>query len=254
MQSTAVTESSVAERRPTQLAEAFQNLQRAVSQCEDLIFFADSAGIITRVNPAFEKLTGYSSLEVVGQDLSCLTEGGAHAKAYQAIWRRVFEEKQFKGVLNVKNKFGDGHEVNLTITSIYNSRGNLVSLVGTGRLTSSTGERQKHVADAPKTRLLHDFNNILLVVVARADLALDRLPLDHPARSHVENSKSAAQSAAALLHEFTCGGSGWTGVPSVNSNRPQAAEPDGPHRVPGPSLREMDKPQPSCSSKTSRSS
>lgn len=208
--------------RTTQMAEAFQNLQRAISQCEDVIFFADSAGIITRVNPAFEKLTGHPSLEIVGKDLSRITEGGAQSKLYQAIWRRVFEEKRFNGILNLKTKSGDCREVNLTITPIYNNRGNLVSLVGTGRQTSQpTSERQKQVADAGTARLLHDFRNILLVVVAHADLAMDSLPSDHPARRHVENSKSAAQSAAALLHEFTRGASNWTGVPTLNSEQPQ---------------------------------
>ena len=62
--------------RPTQMAEAFQNLQHAVAQCQDAIFIADSAGIITRVNPAFERLTGYSALEIVGKDLSVFTDGG----------------------------------------------------------------------------------------------------------------------------------------------------------------------------------
>jgi len=210
--------------RPSQMAEAFQNLQRAISQCEDAIFFADSAGIITRVNPAFEKLIGYSSLEIVGKDLSRITEGGAQSKVYQAIWRRVFEEKQFKGSLNLKTKSGDWRAVDLTITPIYNSRGNMVSLVGSGRMTPSR-EPHEHAPDAGTARMLHDFRNILLVVVAHADLAMDSLPSDHPARRHVENSKSAAQSAAALLHEFTCGASNWTGVPALNSKQPQAAEP-----------------------------
>lgn len=209
--------------RPSQMAEAFQNLQRVISQCEDAIFFADSAGIITRVNPAFERLTEYSSLEIVGTDLSRITEGAAQSKVYQAIWRRVFEEKQFKGSLNLKTKSGDWRAVDLTITPIYNSRGNMVSLVGSGRLTP-VREPHEHAPDAGTARMLHDFRNILLVVVAHADLAMDSLPSDHPARRHVENSKSAAQSAAALLHEFTCGASNWTGVPTLNSKQPQAAE------------------------------
>jgi PAS domain S-box-containing protein len=212
--------------RPTQMAEAFQNLQRAISQCEEAIFFADSAGIITRVNPAFERLTEYSSLEIVGKDLSRITEGGVQSKVYQAIWRRVFEEKRFNGILNLKTKSGDWHELNLTITPIYNNRGNLVSLVGTGRPTSlPISGPQKHAPDAGTARMLHDFRNILLVVVAHADLAMDSLPSDHPARRHVENSKSAAQSAAALLHEFTRGASNWTGVPTLNSKQAQATEP-----------------------------
>ena len=230
------------ESRPTQMAEAFQNLQRAVSQCEDAIFFADSAGIITRVNPAFEKLTGYPSLEIVGKDLSRITEGGAQSKIYQSIWRRVFEEKQFNGVLNLRTKSGDSHEVHLTITPVYSSRGSLVSLVGTGRLSPSHQNEREKMSDAAIARMLHDFRNILLVVVADADLAMDSLPFDHPTRRHVENSKSAAQSAAALLHEFACGGSNWTGVPALASKRPQSTElrkpacaspPSSPRHEPG---------------------
>ena len=206
--------------RPTQMAEAFQNLQRAISQCDDVIFFADSAGGITRVNPAFERLTGYTSLETVGKDLSCIAEGGAQSKQYQAIWRRIFEEQQFNGVLNLRSKSGELQEVDLTLTPVYSSRGHLVSVVGTGHARSSQkDERQEETPDAVTARMLHDFKNILLVVVGHTDLAMGSLPLEHPARRHVENSKSAAQSAAALLHEFTCGGSGWTGVPKLNRHR-----------------------------------
>lgn len=223
MQTAVVSKSSIVERRPTQMAEAFQNLQRAISQCEDVIFFADSTGIITRVNPAFERLSGYSSLEIVGKDLSCITEG-AQSKQYQAIWRRVFEEKQFDGILNLRSKSGELHELDLTLTPVYSSRGHLLSLVCTGRLPASRKD-QTQMPVSGTTRLLHDFNNILLVVVAHADLALDSLPLDHSARRHVESSKSAAQSAAALLHEFTCGAPNWTGVPILNPKPLQAAEP-----------------------------
>ena len=223
MQTAVVSRSPIVERRPTQMADAFQNLQRAISQCEDVIFFADSAGIITRVNPAFESLSGYSSLEIVGKDLSCVTEG-AQSKQYQAIWSRVFEEKQFNSILNLKSKSGELREVNLTITPVYSSLGHLVSLVGTGRLRTSP-KHQTQIPDASTMRLLHDFNNILLVVVAHADLAIDFLAADHPARRHVESSKSAAQSAAALLHEFTCGAPNWSGVPILNSKPLQASEP-----------------------------
>mgnify|MGYP003918925975 CR=1 FL=1 len=84
------------------MAEAFQNLQHAVAQCQDAIFIADSAGIITRVNPAFERLTGYSALEIVGKDLSVFTDGGPESKLYQAIWRRIFEEKRCTSTLNFR--------------------------------------------------------------------------------------------------------------------------------------------------------
>jgi hypothetical protein len=39
----------------TKMAQAFRNLQHAVTQSHESIFMTDQAGLITRVNPAFEK-------------------------------------------------------------------------------------------------------------------------------------------------------------------------------------------------------
>lgn len=225
MQTAVVTEGSVAERRPTQMADAFQNLQRAISQCEDVIFFADATGVISRVNPAFERLMGYSSVEIVGKDMSCITEGGAQSEQYQAIWRHIFQQRQFKEILKLKTKSGELQELDLTITPLH-SRGHLASLVATGHSRSSLkSEGRKQMPDAGTARMLHDFNNILQIAVGHTDLAMGRLPSDHPARRHLENSKSVAQSAAALLHEFTCGNANWEGVPLLSSNRLKTAEP-----------------------------
>jgi PAS domain S-box-containing protein len=80
---------------PTEMAKVLRNLQHAVSQCQDSIFITDAAGVVTRVNPAFERLSGYTPLEFVGKDLSLIIEGGAQSVDYQHLWRRVFEEKQY---------------------------------------------------------------------------------------------------------------------------------------------------------------
>lgn len=217
--------------RPTQMAEAFQNLQHAVSQCHDAIFITDSAGIITRVNPAFERLTGHSALEIVGKDLSVLIDGGPQSKVYQAIWRRILEEKRCTGTLNLRTKSGDVVETDLTLTSVYASRGRLLSLVGTGRATSAGATtqltQQLPILDVRTERMLHDLNNILMVIVAHADLAVDTIDLDHPAHRHAENSKSAARSAAALLHEFRRGGPNWPLPPPPTTDLPAMTQPQG---------------------------
>ena len=74
--------------RHSQMADAFRNFQQCVHRCEKAVFFTDAAGLLQRVNPAFEQLTGYSSLEVVGKDLSWLAAEGPSSKAYRQIWHR----------------------------------------------------------------------------------------------------------------------------------------------------------------------
>jgi PAS domain S-box-containing protein len=71
----------VGARGPTSWPVALRNLQYAVNQCQDVIFFTDPAGMIERVNPAFEGCTGYSSGEAVGKDLSWIAAEGPKSEA-----------------------------------------------------------------------------------------------------------------------------------------------------------------------------
>jgi PAS domain S-box-containing protein len=90
--------------QPTRIAEALRSLQHAVAQCHDAVFISDATGVLTRVNAAFERLTGHSSMELIGKDLSFMMEGGGQSSDYQQIWRHVFEEKRYEGSLEMKTK------------------------------------------------------------------------------------------------------------------------------------------------------
>jgi len=79
------------------MAEALRNLQHAVAQCHDAVFITASTGVLTRVNAAFEQLTGHSSVELIGKDLSLITKDGGQSSEYQQIWRDIFEEKRYRG-------------------------------------------------------------------------------------------------------------------------------------------------------------
>jgi PAS domain S-box-containing protein len=194
--------------RPTQMAEALRNLQRAVAQCHDAVFITDASGVVTRVNGAFEQLTSRPALELVGKDLSLITEGGAQSPEYQRIWREIFEEKQYAGTLNLRNKSGTVTAVEVVITPVRGSRGRVVSLVGTCHVVAQPEAPEpvppsESSLDPNVARMIHDLRNMLLVILAHADLACESLAREHPSRRHVENVKSAAQGAAALVHEFT---------------------------------------------------
>jgi len=190
------------------MAEALRNLQHAVAQCHDAIFITDASGLITRVNAAFEQLTGHAALQLIGKDLSLITEGGAQSLEYQRIWREVFEDKQYAGLLQIRNESGATTAIEVVITPVRGSRGRIVSLVGTCHAItqpepSKTGMQSESASDPSIARMIHDLRNMLLVIVAHADLACESLAREHPSRRHVENVKSAAQGAAALVHEFT---------------------------------------------------
>src|SRR5438876_10142590 len=71
------------------------------------------------------------------------------------------------------------------------------------RAAALPASQSESTADPNVARMIHDLRNMLLVIVAHADLACESLAREHPSRRHVENVKSAAQGAAALVREFT---------------------------------------------------
>lgn len=203
MHSILVTTSLNSDSHPTQMAEALRNLQHAVAQSHDGVFFTDSTGIITRVNPAFEQFIGHSASELVGKDLSLLFESKSESAEYQLMWRRVFEGAGYAGNVKLTTKSGDSVEAEWIVTPVHGSRGRVVSLVGTSRPLGAAQEARTALAQstAKSDRLFHDLNNILMIVVAYSDLARQGLAADHPCTCYLESAISAAQSAAALINE-----------------------------------------------------
>ena len=75
-----------------QMAQVFRNFQQCIQYCQKAVFFTDAAGILQRVNPAFEKLMGFASAESVGKDLSWMAAEGPSSDAYRRIWREIFAQ------------------------------------------------------------------------------------------------------------------------------------------------------------------
>jgi PAS domain S-box-containing protein len=208
MHSILVTTSLNSDSHPTQMAEALRNLQHAVAQSHDGVFFTDSTGIITRVNPAFEQFIGHSASELVGKDLSLLFESKSESAEYQLMWRRVFEGAGYAGNVKLTTKSGDSVEAEWIVTPVHGSRGRVVSLVGTSRPLGAAQEARATLSQssAKNDRLFHDLKNILMIVVAYSDLARQGLAAGHPCNCYLESAISAAQSAAALINESAQGG------------------------------------------------
>ncbi|MGO9775471.1 MAG: SpoIIE family protein phosphatase [Terracidiphilus sp.] len=98
-------------------------LSRAVEQTADSIVITDRHGTIEYVNPAFEIITGYSSLEVVGKTPSVL-KSNLHDRAfYNLLWDQILQGEDFRGTLVDRKKSGELYWVEQTISPITDSSG-----------------------------------------------------------------------------------------------------------------------------------
>jgi diguanylate cyclase (GGDEF)-like protein/PAS domain S-box-containing protein len=119
------------ERRQTE--EMLRKLSQVVEQAADSVVITDPNGCIEYVNPAFERLTGYTRAEAVGKRPSIL-KSGRHDKAfYQVIWQTVLRGDIFMGTLVNRKKNGELFYEDKVIAPLKDEQGCITHLVSTGR-------------------------------------------------------------------------------------------------------------------------
>lgn len=79
---------------------------RLVEQWPDALLLADVRGTIEYVNPAFERLTGYRSADVLGRTPALLKSGRHDAAFYRRFWSRLRRGQAYRGIFVNRAKDG----------------------------------------------------------------------------------------------------------------------------------------------------
>lgn len=80
-------------------------------------------GIIERVNPAFENLTGYSAEEAIGRNASMLSSRRQGPEFYREMWQQLREHGYWQGEIWNRRRDGELYLEHLTISSICDDAG-----------------------------------------------------------------------------------------------------------------------------------
>lgn len=142
-------------------------LAQAVTQAGDAIAIASAAGIIEFVNPAFERDTGYSAGEAIGQTPNILNSGTHPSEFFSALWKTIRRGEVFREVFTNRRKNGDIYYEEKTITPIRDAGGEITHFVSTGRDVTT-----RVLAEA---RLDYLANYDVLTCLPNRSLFMDRL-------------------------------------------------------------------------------
>lgn len=108
-------------------------LRTAIDQAAEAIVITETSGTIIYVNPAFERITGYSVEEAIGKNPNILKSGEHDEAFYKDMWDTINQGKTWNGHFINLAKDGRRYTQEATIDPVRNEEGEIVSFVCVAR-------------------------------------------------------------------------------------------------------------------------
>lgn len=194
--------------------QQLRTLSRAVEQSPSSIVITDREGRIEYVNPQFEKVTGYTRAEALGRNPSVLKSGTMGPEVYEQLWKAISTGGEWRGELCNRAKNGALFWEYAAISGLKGVGGEIEHYIAvkediTLRKRAEESRLQSQKLESLGTLaggIAHDFNNVLVAVNSNAELALEDLAEDHPARESVVEIARAGVRAADLVRRIVAFG------------------------------------------------
>ena len=145
-----ITERTDAMREQTDLLKSYQE----TIDKHTLVSIANKDGIITYISTAYEKLSGYSKQEVIGQTHAIFRHPDTHNEFYISMWQRLLTTNAWDGEVKNRRKDGSDYWMKLHIEPEKNAEGEIVAyssigqdITDTMKLKALTGELESRVAE-----------------------------------------------------------------------------------------------------------
>jgi len=161
----------ITERR--QATAEMRRLSSALEQTADAVVISSREGIIEYVNPAFEKITGYSRAEALGQKTSIIKSDRHDRDFYQNMWETILSGKVYRDVMINRRKDGTLYYEEKSITPLLDEQGQVVNFISTGMDITERMEAEERLHHLAYHDVLTDMPNRALFM-ERLSHALSR--------------------------------------------------------------------------------
>ena len=185
-------------------------LVTAIEHAAECIIVTDEKGLIQYVNPAFEKITGYTKKEILGKNISIIESKKHDEDYYKSIWNTITLGEVWTGTFINLKKDGSLYEVEASISPIFNEEEEIINYVCVERDVTDENRLKKHLRQSQKMEAIgtlaggiaHDFNNILAIIMGYTEMIIKKTRKDKPDKRHLENILKAAERGQNLVKQI----------------------------------------------------
>lgn len=125
-------------------------LSTAITQSPVITVITNTKGEIEYVNPAFEKVTGYSAQEAIGKNSRFLQSGNTPKEVYQDLWNSLEIGEEWSGEWQNKRKDGSLYWEEVNIIPIKDSRGQILNFLAVKQDISGRKQSEQEIIDLNK--------------------------------------------------------------------------------------------------------
>ena len=190
--------------------EELRKLSRAVEESPESIVITNTRAQIDYVNQAFIDNTGYSRVEVVGQNPKLLQSGRTPPETYRSLWETLIQGKSWAGEFYNRRKDGSEYLERATITPIHDEHGKTTHYVAVKQ--DITEERRM------EEELLRHRDHLEALVASRT------VELQHALDAANIASRAKGDFLATMSHEIRTPMNGVIGLLDVLAHSPLSPE------------------------------
>ncbi len=199
---------NITRRKKSELAR--RRLATAVEQAAEAVVITSPQGIIEYVNPSFERMSGFSRKEVLGQPTSLLQDYENDPSLYDELQNTLANGRNWSGHLSNRRKDGTIYQEDLTISPVRDSYGKITNFVAIKRDISQEIALQRQLLQAQKMEAIgtlaggiaHDFNNLLQVTMGFSEILLQDKEESNPEFADLQKIIQAARNGADLVQRL----------------------------------------------------
>lgn len=195
------------EKAARRAREHLRLFETTIEQSAECIYITDAESRICYVNPAFERVTGYGSDEVMGRNPRLLKSGEQPPDVYRDLWQKLAAGDVWSGRFVNRHRDGSRFVVEGSISPIRGAEGNITHYVAVQHDITDELELRHQLGHSQRLEsvgrlaggVAHDFNNMLTPIFGYAELLL----LERGNDPEVESTLGPLLEAASRARDLT---------------------------------------------------